>query len=128
MLDRILALALLVGLSGTLQTHFTQALQTAAGVNPGAPRGYILLGAQTLQLLAVGAVTALAVSPRTRWPVLAGLGALVGLLGQGLACLYLGAAGLLLIPAALTTLVGALTYRLLLPAVTAEPTEEGPDA
>lgn len=124
MLDRVLALTLLAGLSGALQTSFTRLLPTAAGASTFTPRFYLVLIAQVLQLLAVGGVAALAAAPRTRWPLLALGGAAVGLLGQGLACLSVGAAGVLVLPAALITLAGAVLYRLLLPAPTRPDEEE----
>ncbi len=116
MRDRVLALTLLAGLSGALQTSFCRTLSTAAPAGGAPARFYSVLIVQVLQLLAVGAVTAVAAAPRTRWPVLVLTGALVGVLGQGLASLYVGADAFLLIPAALTTAAGALLYRLLLPA------------
>lgn len=125
MLDRMLAFTLLTGLSGALQASFSRVLPAAAQVGAATPRGYLVLVARGLSLLAVGAVIALAAAPRTRWPGLALTGALVGLLGSGLACLSVGADARRLLPATLTTAAGALLYRLLLPAPAAPAEEEG---
>ena len=61
MRDRVLALTLLAGLSGALQTSFCRTLSTAAPAGGAPARFYSVLIVQVLQLLAVGAVTAVEV-------------------------------------------------------------------
>ena len=107
MLERVLIIALLCGMTG--------ALQTAAWAGLNSSRVYLALITAALQMLAVGAVTALAAPVRTRWLNQMAMAALVGLFGQGLACIYVGAPPILLLPASLGTLLGAVLYRALVP-------------
>lgn len=112
MLERVLSLAVITGFVGALPAPAWPSL-------PAEGLPCALLGA-AWQLLVAGAVSAAALPYRTPWPTTALAAALVGTVGQGLACIYVGAAPTLLLPAALTTTGGAALYRLLT-AVEAKP-------
>lgn len=106
MLEKVLGLACVAGITGALQVAGWPALLA------GERRllASVVLG---LQLMAWGAVVALLQGYPSKWLPTLLAAALVGGLGQGLAWLFAGAAPELLAPAALLAACGAAVYRLL---------------
>lgn len=106
MLEKTLGLACVAGLAGALQTAGWQAMLTDE-------RRLLVSVVLGLQLLVWGSVAALLQGIANKWWSALSAAALVGLFGQGLAWLFVGAAPQLLAPAALLAVCGAAIYRLL---------------
>lgn len=121
MLEKTLGLACVAGLAGALQTAGWPVLLT----DERRLLASVVLG---LQLMLWGAVAALLQGSASKWWPALLAAALVGLLGQGLAWLFVGAAPQLLAPAALLAVCGALLYRLLAWPQPAETDMEADDA